>query len=136
MTRNEFIEKVGKGASLLFLASCAGALHSCSDKDVVAPQNVDFTIDISTGALASNGGYLVKNGVIVARTSTGNFLAVSASCTHQGSTINYNSSSNQFVCPSHGSKFNATGGVANGPASSSLKQYNTTLNGTSLRVFS
>ena len=136
MTRKEFMEKAGLSAFVI--PACAGILAACTNPNFLtqAPTNVDFTLDVSTGNLSQNGGYLVKNGVIVARTLTGSFLAVSATCTHQGSTVQYVGQKNDFFCPSHGATYNATGQVTGGPATRSLAQYNTTLTGNSLRVFS
>ena len=140
MTRKEFFHKAGFGAALVLLPGCIGGLaSSCSkenDGGSPAPTNVDFTLDVSSGQLATNGGFLVSNGIVVARTNTGSFLAVSASCTHEGTNVNYNAGNNDFVCPNHGAKFSSTGAVTQGPASSNLKSYNTTLTGTTLRVFS
>jgi cytochrome b6-f complex iron-sulfur subunit len=120
-------------------ASCFSA---CKKDDGDGKKNtspVDFTLDLnasSNAALKNNGGYVVTNSVIVARTSSGNYIAVQAACTHQGTTLQYDNSNNRFHCPNHGSNFSTSGAVINGPASSSLTQYNTELNGTSLRVFS
>jgi len=141
MTRKDFFSKVGFGAALVLVPACIGGLaSSCSEDDgspTPAPTNVDFTLDISTGTLASNGGYLVHNGIVVARTTMEGFLAVSASCTHQGTNVNYNAAGNKFICPNHGAQFNSTGAVIQGPASSNLVQYNTQLlDATHLRVFS
>ena len=136
MTREEFIEMVG--VRILILPACTGLLVGCNNLNVnpSAPTNVDFTLDVSSGSLAQNGGYLVKSGVIVARTQSGSFLAVSAGCTHEGTTIQYKVSQNEFYCPNHGALFASTGKVLQGPASRSLSQYKTTLTGNSLRVFS
>ncbi|WP_333601031.1 QcrA and Rieske domain-containing protein [Flavobacterium sp.] len=141
MTRKDFFARVGFGAATLLVPSCiAGIATSCSSESegspTPAPTNVDFTLDISTGSLATNGGFLVHNGIVVARTNTGEFLAVSASCTHQGTNVNYNAAGNKFICPNHGAQFSSTGVVTQGPASSNLQQYNTTLTGNSLHVFS
>jgi cytochrome b6-f complex iron-sulfur subunit len=76
----------------------------------------------------------VINGIIIARTNSGTFLAVSSTCTHEGVTLNYDKSGNQFVCPRHNSQFTSTGTVISGPAPSNLKQYQTTLSGTTLTV--
>jgi cytochrome b6-f complex iron-sulfur subunit len=135
MDRKEFFSQMGIGAVAILIPSCLGGLMGCQ-KPNVAPTNVDFTIDTSTGSLANNGGFLVSNGVVVARSTSGTFLAVSASCTHEGTNVNYNAAANNFVCPNHGAKFNSTGAVIQGPASRSLTKYNTVLTGTSLRVFS
>lgn len=137
MNRNEFLAQVGTGAAMLLVPACLSALSGCSDNgSVPAVTHVDFTTDISSGALSSSGGYLVKDGVIVARTTSGGFLAVSAACTHQGTTIQYIGSSNSFLCPNHGATYNAAGQVTSGPAPRSLTQYNTALTGSLLRVFS
>lgn len=139
MTRKEFLAQVGVGASALLIPACFGSLTSCSPSSgnfPAAPTNVDFTVEVSTGPLAVKGGYLLNNGVIVAHTTTGTYLAVSSACTHQGSTIQYIGSGNYFYCPNHGANFNSAGQVTRGPAGQSLSQYKTTLTGTSLRVYS
>ena len=119
---------------------------SCSKDSESAPggnnnnnnSSVDFTLDLSTpaySALNSNGGSVIKDSIIIARTSSGIYVALSSICTHQGSTIGFESSANRFHCPNHGSNFSIDGAVINGPATSSLKRYNTQLNGTSLRIY-
>ena len=134
ISRKEFIEQVGVGAAVLFVAACAGSCKKTSSTPS-GPTNVNFTVDVSTGALSSNGGYLIQSGVIVARTSTGSFVAVSATCTHAGGTLGF-TSSNIFQCPLHGATFNTSGTVTGGPATTNLQKYNTALNGNSLRVYS
>jgi cytochrome b6-f complex iron-sulfur subunit len=143
MNRKAFFEKVGFGAVAVFIPACiAGVATSCSSDSnggnsvAVPPANIDFSLDTSTGSLAANGGYLVTNGIVVARTLAGGFLAVSASCPHEGTNVKYNSSGNDFYCPNHNAHFTNTGVVTQGPATSNLKEYKTTLTGTTLRVFS
>lgn len=137
MNRKDFLAQVGLGAAAMLVPACIGGLSSCSKtNNNSAPTNVDFTLDISTGALASNGGHLVQGAVLVARTLTGTFLAVSAACTHEGTNVNYDATGNNFICPNHGAKFSSTGSVTQGPAKTNLTQYKTTLTGTSLRVYS
>ena len=141
MTRKDFFARVGFGAAAVLIPTCIGGLvTSCENENEgspsPAPTNVDFNLDVSTGSLATNGGYLVHSGIVVARTNTGDFLAVSASCTHQGTNVNYNANGNEFICPNHGAQFSSTGVVTQGPASSNLQQYNTALTGSTLRVYS
>ncbi len=137
MDRKDFLAKIGMGAAASLLAPiCMGGLAACSKTGAAAPTNVDFNLDVSTGSLAVNGGFLVTNGIAVARTNAGSFLAVSASCPHEGTNVNYSPGNNNFVCPNHGAKFNNVGVVTQGPATSNLAKYNTTLTGTTLRVFS
>lgn len=143
MNRKEFFSRVGFGAAAVLVPACiAGLASSCSSDNSTAPSpapaqaGVDFTLDVSTGSLAANGGYLVSQGIVVARTNSGTFIAVSASCTHEGTNVNYVASANDFLCPNHGAQFSSTGVVTRGLANANLKQYNTSLTGNSLRVYS
>lgn len=136
MDRKDFISQVGLGVAAVLIPACIGGLAGCKKKSEDPPAPVDFTVDVSAGPLASNGGFIVQNTVIVARTNTGTFIAVAAKCTHQGTTINYNAGGNNFICPNHQSHFDSEGKVTQGPATSNLVKYNTTLTGSSLRVFS
>ena len=134
MERKEFISLAGAGAGWMLISSC---LSGCSSNDVApAAANIDFTLDVASGALATNGGSLIKSGVLVARTSTGAFIAVSVACTHEGTNVEFQPASTNFNCPRHGSKFTQAGAVINGPASKALTVYKTALTGTSLRVTS
>ena len=147
MTRKEFFARVGFGAATVLLPAClAGIATSCSSDDTntgsgtnagtPAPTaNSNFTIDVSMGTLATNGGFLVTKGIIIARTSAGEFLAVSAACPHEGVIVNYDEAGNKFICPRHNSQFTSKGVVTSGPASSNLKEYKTTLAGTTLTVY-
>jgi cytochrome b6-f complex iron-sulfur subunit len=88
---------------------------------------IQVTIDASS-PLASPGSLALVSSsvgtVLVAHTAADTFVALTATCTHQGCTItNYQGSS--FVCPCHGSTFDTSGRVLSGPASRSLQQYNT-----------
>lgn len=132
MDRKDFLKLIGTGAATVLIAGC---IQSCS-KD---GGPVDFTLDLTAtenAALNTNGGYVYNQGVIIARTTSGNFVAVSQACTHDGVTVKYDKVNDRFHCDAHGSNFSDNGGVLTGPANSSLRQYQTTLSGTSLRVFS
>lgn len=143
MNRKEFFSRVGFGAAAALLPACiAGLASSCSSDNSSSPiaspppTGVDFVLDVSTGSLTTNGGFLVTKGIVVARTNSGTYIAVSASCTHEGTIVNYNASGNNFICPNHGAQYSSTGVVTQGPANTNLKQYNTSLTGNSLRVYS
>lgn len=144
MERNEFLKLLGTAG----LAVCAGcSLESCSSSDPAPsgstkpPTGVDFTLDLSSSAnaaLLTDGGFVYSNGIIVVclNSVTSTYTAVSQACTHQGTTIAYQAAQSKFVCPAHGSQFSPAGVVLQGPATASLKAYNTSLTGTMLRVFS
>lgn len=136
MNREEFLKQLGVAA----LLTCTGnVMFGCSSQSDPAPANADFTLDLSSSqysTLNTVGGSVAANGIIIARLSTTEFVALSRACTHEGTAVNYRSSQKDFLCPNHGARFSTTGSVLQGPANSSLRKYNTTLTGTSLRVFS
>jgi nitrite reductase/ring-hydroxylating ferredoxin subunit len=49
------------------------------------------------------------------------YYAVDAICTHLGCTIRNNPDDDGYFCRCHGSRFNAEGGVVNGPATKPLR---------------
>jgi cytochrome b6-f complex iron-sulfur subunit len=136
MNREQFLKQLG----MVALATCAGCgMYACSSEDEPAPANADFTLDLteSTNASLNNvGGSVTKNGIIVARFSTTEFVAVSVACTHQGTPVTYRNTQKDFYCSNHGSRFSTAGAVIQGPANRPLKQYNTELTGNVIRVFS
>lgn len=134
MDRKEFLALTGMSLGAFVLATCG---IGCK-KEEEESATKDFTLDLnaaSNAALKNNGGSVVNDGVIVARTNAGAFIAVASACTHQGTTVNYEAANNRFRCPNHGAVFNESGGVVSGPASRALTQYKTELNGSNLRIF-
>ena len=141
MDRKEFLSllglTVGGGVAISCLGGCAKESGVTPDGNTGGGGSLDFTLDLNApenAVLKNNGGFLVKSGVIVARTTGGVYIAVAAACTHQGTIIQYEGNNSRFFCPNHGSTFSESGGVLNGPASTALKQYKTELSGTNLRV--
>ena len=149
MERKDFIEKVGLSAASVLIFGC---MQGCSKSDSPAttqpPSNnnnpptskIDFTINITNNpytSLNAAGGFYVDRttNIIIARTLTNEYIAVSSICTHQQVTVDFQASNNRFFCSAHGSVFGTTGAVLNGPAASALKQYKTALSGNSLRIF-
>ncbi len=135
MDRKEFLSLLGLSVGGMVVASCLGG---CSQDSVAPRSDVDFTLDLTdsaNAALQNNGGFVVRQGVIVARTVNGEFIAVSAACTHQGTTVQYQVNNNRFFCPNHGSNFSESGAVINGPANRPLQRFSTELMGDLLRIF-
>ncbi len=128
------------------VAVCAVCLGACSKSSSTSttpgaggtvPVNANFTVDLNSN-LNTIGSSMVQSGVIIVRLAAGNtpgsFTAVQVACTHQGTSIDYNQSANKFICPNHGSTFSTTGAVTLGPAASSLKAYNITINGSVMTI--
>jgi cytochrome b6-f complex iron-sulfur subunit len=141
MDRKEFLSLLGLSVGGTVVVSCLGG---CAKEDGPNPggggnnNKVDFTLDLTeagNAALNNNGGFVVKNGVIIGRTTSGTYIAVAAACTHQGTIVQYQANNQRFFCPNHGSNFSETGAVLNGPATGALQQYKTELSGSKLRIF-
>ena len=58
--------------------------------------------------------------LIVENDSTLADFGLNAVCTHLGCVVPWNGSENKFICPCHGSQYNAQGKVVRGPAPLSL----------------
>jgi cytochrome b6-f complex iron-sulfur subunit len=144
MEREEFLSKLGIGV----LALCTGCgIASCSTnaaKSGDPTPNVNpptsgtvFTADLNSEVTAV-GASKIASGVILVRLAAGNaasaFTAVQVACTHEGTTIGYNTGASRFICPLHGSQFSQTGQVLVGPALVSLKKYTVSISGTTLTV--
>lgn len=154
MERKDFIEQVGLSAASVLIFGC---MQACSKTDTVKPDTsysggggttggggstsaVDFTIDITKDpykVLNNAGGFYIEptRKIIIAKTLSGDLIAVSAVCTHQQALIEFQGNENRFFCTAHGSVFNTAGTATTGPASQALKKYNTTLTGNNLRIF-
>ena len=148
MESKDFIEQVGLCAASILIFGC---MQSCSKSDSAAPttpptnnnkptNKVDFTINITNNPytkLNTAGGFYVDrtNNIIIARTLTNDFIAVSSLCTHQQVTIDFQANNNRFFCSGHNSAFSTTGVVLGGPAPAPLKTYKTALTGNSLRIY-
>ncbi len=134
MNRKEFLSQLGVGGAAVFAAAC---MQSCAKNG--APSNVDFQLDLTSSAnsaLKTAGGFVVNQGVIVAFTTSGTYLAVSSACPHEGVQVQFKSANNQFVCNAHNSVFGSNGARISGPANTGLTQYKTSLTGNILRVYS
>ncbi len=120
------------------LDGCSGSPTSPSDGNTSAPALPTVSGSVANGAvtltivdtspLATVGGAVLlqtPSGVfLVGRTAADQFAATTAICTHEGCTIT-GFTNNTYVCPCHGSRFTAQGGVVVGPASRSLQRFTT-----------
>jgi cytochrome b6-f complex iron-sulfur subunit len=88
------------------------------------------------GALSFNvapaGAIIVAH--LDAGTTAGSYICLSSTCTHQGCTVVYQASDNQFHCPCHGSVYTNAGIVALGPSVTPLHAYTTTFDGATVTV--
>jgi glycine/D-amino acid oxidase-like deaminating enzyme/Rieske Fe-S protein len=86
--------------------------------DLVVAGDVDSVEEIKPGAGAIISRGLSK--VAAYRNSAGELCEMSAVCPHLGCIVNWNSAENTWDCPCHGSRFEASGKVIQGPANRDL----------------
>ncbi len=138
MNRKDFLKNLGISGAAIFATYCAGGLTSCTSDSNNPSTVADFSLDLTLPAnksLNTNGGYVIANNVVVARTNTGAYVAVTKICSHEGEpNITFDGANNRFSCSSHGALFDTQGKGTNANGSKGLKTYQTILTGTMLRI--
>lgn len=146
MERKQFLKSLGAGAAFAITFPCLGSCSKDNGEEgtiVEEPTNVDFTVDLNSDEavnLATNGGFILKNLVVIARNLEGEFVAASQVCSHQSyDEVRFvNQQGGFFYCDVHGSRFAQDGSNLNQVDSKTpkpLKIYQTELTGDILRVF-
>jgi cytochrome b6-f complex iron-sulfur subunit len=139
-TRREFCAQACQVASLAAVAAalqaCGGGSNPSSPSGVASlpvinatPANgsVALTIDAGSPLVSVGSAALVQlpnDPILVAHTAQDAFVALSGICTHQLCTIT-GFGSGTYVCPCHGSQYDTSGRVLNGPATRALAQHET-----------
>ena len=143
-TRREFCTQACQAASLAAVAGvlglvsqgCGGSSNPSSPSGVQAlpvinatPANgsVALTIDAASPLAAVGSAALVQmpsGFLLVAHTAQDAFTALNGICTHQACTIT-GFAGQTYVCPCHGSQYDASGRVLSGPAPRALAQHQT-----------
>ncbi len=133
LSRRKFLE-------LSLGTAAAGLLVACGQSPttpVTSGGNGVFTFKFSEyPALKNTGGTAhvsisAASGtkdVYITRVGSSSVVTVSTVCTHLGCTIGgYDSGTQKYTCPCHGSVFNADGSVSNGPAAKALTTFTSAL---------
>ena len=141
--RREFVKDALTGiGTVAFGSFIMMNQSSCSDGSPTAPTDsnggTSITVDLllpENSSLATVGGTLALtanelngSGILLYRQSDTSVLAFSRICTHNGCTIG-SFQNGTSTCACHGSQFNTSGSVVNGPAVNALKQYSATIVG-------
>ncbi|MFP5334685.1 MAG: ubiquinol-cytochrome c reductase iron-sulfur subunit [Actinomycetes bacterium] len=125
-----------RGVAALGVVLAPGLLAACSDGGSTAAGTADAGARVPVADVPVGQARVVQAGdqrVVVAQPTDGEFVAFSASCTHQGTTV---APEDGLVlrCPNHGSRFDAGdgGAVVNGPATAPLPAVTVTVEGDEL----
>src|SRR5207253_9822142 len=87
--------------------------------DYVRPGEVDSEDKVKAGEGAIIRSGLTKRAVY--RDEDGVLHEMSAVCVHLGCIVSWNTSEKTWDCPCHGSRYDSTGRVINGPANKDLE---------------
>jgi cytochrome b6-f complex iron-sulfur subunit len=124
--RRDFLKNLGLGGAALMAVYCAGMLSSCKSADVT-PSVAQFSLNLDDAAnapLKTNGGYIIKNEVVIAKTAKGDYVAVTVLCRHENlKQVIYQKSSDEFYCTAHQARFDLTGKGLNQNGKDGLKTY-------------
>jgi cytochrome b6-f complex iron-sulfur subunit len=99
---------------------------------VVAGRFAGSTVQVSVAgtALSDVGGAVLVESVagmfLLSRTGPTSAMAIDGICSHESCTIT-GAAGNTYVCPCHGSRYDRTGKVLQGPAKAALRQFSTTV---------
>lgn len=155
-SRGQFLKTLGLSSKALMAFYCIGAVSACSsDDDTVTPVNntgntgnsgntatgitgtttgasLNYTIDLKNASyskLLTSGEFVIIGDTLVAN-ANGTYIAVSKTCTHQGTTLAYRKAEGDIWCNNHGSEFKTDGTVEKSPATTALKTFKTTFDAT------
>jgi cytochrome b6-f complex iron-sulfur subunit len=113
--------------STLAVAGVAALTAGCGDGQIggsgaTGPLPTGLTLKVSTVPELATVGVLAyvptDSRVAVKRTGATSFLALSTTCTHEGTHLDIVNNSLSFECPNHGSRFDSNGIVTRGPSAS------------------
>ena len=133
--------------SILNMTACTDSGNPVSEaeiEEVVVNDRISFIFDLTNESLlplqtvglsvVTSGNEIDSSGLLILRVSESEIVVFSRSCTHSGASVN-SFQDGISLCSSHGSEFNTSGEVVTGPATRSLKKYESSLDGTDLTIF-
>jgi thiosulfate dehydrogenase (quinone) large subunit len=75
---------------------------------------------VPVGGVAAFSDPTTGESAYVVQPAAGRFAAFSSVCPHAGCQVQYSRSTDEFICPCHGARFDGTGNLLQGPAQRSL----------------
>ncbi|MEN8764947.1 MAG: Rieske (2Fe-2S) protein [Wenyingzhuangia sp.] len=144
MKRKEFLKSIGAGAAFAVTFSCLGGCSNNNGDEFPEEITLDpdpitgalLTIDLSedsSSALKKNGGYLIKNRIVVAKDLSGDYVAATVRCSHEPrDKVIFRD--NEYYCTQHGARYDLEGKGLNKDGKNGLTTYTTSLEGNILSI--
>ena len=126
-TRRKFIKLVSSGiGSGLIGGSILGCATASVYQGSIHRNMLEYPLSDFDDNVGENYGLLVtafelNDAIILIKDTGGEFLALSARCTHQGCQVKVKKQS--FRCSCHGSAYDGFGNVVRGPAQKRLRSF-------------
>jgi len=134
MNRKEFLEKIGIGAAFALTATCLGGCYK--DNGIRPASDIDFTLNLTesdNANLLQNGGYIIRNRVVVARNDNGEYIAATQLCSHEDK-YKVVFRNDEWFCTDHDARFDLDGNGLNKNGNKGLTIYSVSVNGNILTV--
>lgn len=149
-SRRKFLEKAG--VSLVLGTLGASFFTSCSTTEdanpgstnnppsnpgsgiVISGNTITIDLNIQSRLKTSGNWLLISNARTLVANINNSYVALTSVCTHTGCTDNWTFGNNRFTCTCHGSVFDPSGQVVQGPANAPLQQFGTQVSGTNLVI--
>lgn len=137
-TRRVALQTIAAGAAGCLLSACSEEGKDKVPTGTASMCGNNLCVSLTENPeLAEVGGVLLftqdtGQAIYVMRVSETELRALSAICTHQACTVEWDTE--KFVCPCHASQFSATGALLRGPAPTPLRTFNTSLAGDLLTI--
>lgn len=150
-SRRKFIEKAGIvtvlgtfGAS--FFTSCTSATEDADPNGnnnsnpnspngiTVVGSTIKIDLQVQKNLVNSGSWLLIRDANTLVANINGTYVAMSSVCTHSNCSDSWSFGNNRFTCTCHGSIFDATGKVLQGPASSPLPLFTASVSGSILTI--
>ena len=126
-TRRKFIKLASSGiAGGMIAGSILGCATATVYQGSLNRNTLEFPLSDFNENIGDNYGLLVtafdlSDAIILIKDTEGEFLALSARCTHQGCQVKVKRQS--FNCSCHGSAYDGYGNVIRGPAQKRLRSF-------------
>ena len=147
-SRREFIERAGMTAvittfGLSFFTACSDPEEpnapnvpppTASNGVTISGNTIRIDLTSQTRLAAAGGWLLVLDAQTLVVNVGGTYRALTSVCTHSACDRNWTFTNSKFICSCHGSEFDTSGNVLQGPANQPLRSFTTALNGTVLTV--